>query len=162
MNPNNIIGLYIDKKQNKYYDDFSCKINEYSPIPTFPINYNLKGGDKTIKNKRYIVKLNTKHIDKNNIGPSCVVAFGDYTGGELVVENLPHNIRHRPFIFNASCTPHSVSPVLSGTRFSIVFFRQRFPAKFYEKYGHNLMYDDILSLIPPRLDGQPASAVRIP
>jgi hypothetical protein len=102
------------------------------------------------------------HIDKNNIGPSCVVAFGDYTGGELVVENLPHNIRHRPFIFNASCTPHSVSPILSGTRYSIVFFRQRFPKWFNEKYGDSLMYDDILSLIPPRLAGQKVSEVRVP
>jgi hypothetical protein len=78
MNSNNIIGSYINKKQNKYNDNINYKINEYGPIPRYigckinkysslPINYNLKGGSKTIKNKRYVVKLNIKHINKNNI-----------------------------------------------------------------------------------------------
>jgi hypothetical protein len=102
------------------------------------------------------------HVDKNNIGPSCVVAFGDYTGGELVVENLQFDIRHRPFTFNASNTPHSVNPITSGVRYSIVFFRQRFPKWFQEKYGSNLNYDDIAALIPTRLEGQAASQVHIP
>lgn len=102
------------------------------------------------------------HVDKNNVGPSCVVAFGDYTGGELVVKNLPYNIRHRPFIFNASNTPHSVAPITSGTRYSIVFFRQRFPQWFYESHGYNLDYDGINALIPPRLEGQRASEVKVP
>jgi hypothetical protein len=102
------------------------------------------------------------HTDKNNIGPSCVVAFGDYTGGELVVDNIEYDIRHRPFIFNASYTRHSVNPITSGTRYSIVFFRQRFPKWFQEKYGNHLNYDDIAALIPPRVEGQAASEVRIP
>jgi hypothetical protein len=101
------------------------------------------------------------HRDKKNDGMSCVVAFGDFTGGELVVEDITYDIRHKPFKFFASTTPHSVNPITSGTRYSIVFFRPNFPKRFVAKYGSTLTYDQIEQLIPPRLPGQRASDVRV-
>jgi hypothetical protein len=102
------------------------------------------------------------HRDKNNDGISCVVAFGDYTGGELKIDDTLYNLQYRPFFFNASTTTHSVEPITSGTRFSIVFFRPRFPKSFTDVYGSTLTYDEIQKLIPARLPGQPASAVKVP
>ena len=102
------------------------------------------------------------HRDKNNDGESVVVGFNDYEGGELVADGVPYNIRHRPFRFRASETLHSVMPITSGTRFSVVFFRPRFPRAFQDKYGSTLSYDELFALIPLREGGQPASAVRIP
>lgn len=102
------------------------------------------------------------HVDRNNIGESCVVAFGDFEGGKLKMGGTEYNIRHAPFTFEAAKNVHSVSPITAGRRYSVVWFRQRFPKKFYDKYGHDLDYDGIAALIPPRLDGQRASAVRVP
>ena len=102
------------------------------------------------------------HMDKNNDGESVVVGFNEYSGGELVANGISHNIRHRPFRFRASETLHSVSPITAGTRYSIVFFRPRFPRAFQEKYGTTLTYDELYALIPLREVGQPASEVRIP
>jgi hypothetical protein len=101
------------------------------------------------------------HKDKNNDGRSCVVAFGDYEGGELEVDGKLYNLRHKPFKFEASNTLHSVKPITSGDRYSIVFFRPRFPKAFVAKYGSALTYDELQALIPPR-DGKKASEVRIP
>jgi len=103
----------------------------------------------------------TPHRDKNNDGTSCVVAFGDYTGGELEVNGTLYNLRHRPFLFEASKTVHSVKPITSGDRYSIVFFRPNFPKKFVQQYGSTKTYDELYQLIPPRAEGQRASAVRI-
>jgi len=104
----------------------------------------------------------SEHIDRNNIGPSCVVAFGDFEGGKLNIGGTEYNLRHAPLTFEAAKNIHSVSAITAGRRFSCVWFRQRFPQKFYERYGHDLDYDSIAALIPPREPGQPASAVRVP
>ena len=101
------------------------------------------------------------HRDKNNIGASCVVGFGDYEGGDLKIGDTEYSIRHRPLTFEAANNTHSVASITSGTRYSIVFFRQRFPRRFYEKYSESLTYDEIAALIPPS-NGQADSAVRIP
>lgn len=102
------------------------------------------------------------HKDKNNDGESCVVAFNKFEGGKLVANNIEYDIRHRPFRFHASETLHSVGAIHGGTRFSIVWFRPRFPRAFVARYGSSLSYDELLALIPVREPGQPASAVRIP
>jgi hypothetical protein len=104
----------------------------------------------------------SEHRDKNNIGPSCVVAFGEFEGGKLKIEGTEYDICHRPFTFEAAESIHSVSPITSGTRYSIVFFRQRFPQRFYDRYGKTLDYDSIAALIPSSVEGQPASSVKIP
>jgi hypothetical protein len=102
------------------------------------------------------------HIDKNNDGYSCVVAFGDYTGGELVVDGKEYDIRHKPFKFCAAKTRHSVKPVLSGDRYSLVFFRPVMPKNFQAKYPNKPSYDEILALIPPRAEGASYASVKVP
>ena len=104
----------------------------------------------------------SEHTDRNNIGMSCVVAFGDFGGGKLNIGGTEYNIRHAPVTFEAAKNIHSVSTITAGTRFSCVWFRQKFPEKFYERYGHDIDYDGIAALIPPRLSDQPASVVRVP
>ena len=101
------------------------------------------------------------HVDKNNIGESLVVGFGDYEGGELVVNDVAHNIRYQPIIMDASKHIHYVKPITSGTKYSIIFFRNKFPKKFYAKYGNDLTYDEMAMLIPPLGPGQVTSQVKI-
>lgn len=102
------------------------------------------------------------HMDKNNDGESVVVGFNDYSGGELIANGGAYNIRHRPLRFRAAETLHSVNAITAGTRYSIVFFRPRFPKQFQDRYGSTLTYDELYRLIPVRGPGQPASEVRIP
>ena len=69
------------------------------------------------------------HRDKHNQGESYIVAFGDFVGGELVLDGKEHNIRHRPILFNGSEINHSVKPFI-GRRWSIVYHTIESPAKF--------------------------------
>lgn len=70
-----------------------------------------------------------KHRDKHNVGNSYIVAFGDYTGGELVLDNKEYNIRHRPLLFDGSKIEHSTKD-FTGRRWSLVFHTLEAPAKF--------------------------------
>lgn len=80
-------------------------------------------------NKNYVAK---KHIDKNNIGESVIIGFGDYEGGLLCVNYegsiLKFDIR-RPVLFNGSEYEHWVEPITKGTRYSTVFFKTPKPKK---------------------------------
>lgn len=66
-----------------------------------------------------------KHRDKGNVGNSLLVAFGNYTGGELEILEGDfqgkHDIRHKPIITDFSKAYHQVLP-FQGERFSLVFY----------------------------------------
>lgn len=68
-----------------------------------------------------------KHTDKNNVGVSTIIGFGDYTGGELIVydengENgVKHDIKNKFLKFNGSKYPHETSP-FEGQRYTLVFY----------------------------------------
>jgi len=107
------------------------------------------------------------HIDKNNIGVSLVVAFGDYTGGELVCQDaegndVEYNIRYKPVVMDASQIVHYVKPITSGTRYSIIFFRTKLTKAFYRRYGEDKSLNDLLELLPIKEPGQKNSDVSIP
>jgi hypothetical protein len=60
------------------------------------------------------------HTDKGNRGESAILGFGDYSGGELVIEGTPVDIRHKIVFFDGSKHLHYTLPY-TGTRYSIVF-----------------------------------------
>jgi hypothetical protein len=66
------------------------------------------------------------HKDKHNRGNSFLVAFGDFTGGELEFHEGTrlglHDIRHKPVIENFSAYTHSVKD-FQGERYSLVFYQ---------------------------------------
>lgn len=64
------------------------------------------------------------HVDKNNVGPSYVIALGDFTGGELVVEGKQFNIKNKLKKFDGR-RAHWITP-FKGTRYSLVFFTHTF------------------------------------
>ena len=102
------------------------------------------------------------HKDKNNDGISCVVAFGDYEGGELVVDGKEYNIRHRPVKMDASLLEHSVKPITKGDRYSIVFFRPVMPKKFQLAYPNKPTYEELMAVMPKPAEGKKASTVKLP
>lgn len=67
----------------------------------------------------------TPHVDKNNVGPSYVIAMGNYTqGGNIYVEGKKHDINNKLLLFDGRLG-HWVSPY-KGIRYSIVFFTHTF------------------------------------
>ena len=77
-------------------------------------------------NKNYPIP---KHKDSVNIGESYLCAFGDFKGGETVVDfggdghYAPCYLdpRKKPVNFNGSKYPHWIQP-FEGKRYSLVFF----------------------------------------
>jgi hypothetical protein len=67
-----------------------------------------------------------KHRDKNNIGESFLVAFGSYSGGDLLIHEGDlsgnHNIWCNPLITDFSKVLHSVD-VFGGERYSLVYYQ---------------------------------------
>ena len=63
-----------------------------------------------------------RHYDSGNIGSSCIVSFGCYEGGELVIEENQFNTRLKPIVANFTKLEHFVKP-LNGTKFSLVYFK---------------------------------------
>lgn len=72
------------------------------------------------------------HRDKGNKGESYLVAFGDYTGGELKISEGPltgsHDVKHKPLITDFSKCLHEVQD-FTGDRYSLVFYTHE-PRKF--------------------------------
>lgn len=74
------------------------------------------------------------HIDKGNEGLSYTVAFGDYTGGALVLEgDIQIDTRFRGYLFNGAAIRHWTAPHV-GQRFCLVFYKITWPPKFLPRY----------------------------
>ena len=68
-----------------------------------------------------------KHKDSTNVGESVLCCFGDYEGGDTMVdygngEIQRYDAKERPVKFNGAKYTHWVEPITSGTRYSLVFF----------------------------------------
>lgn len=67
-----------------------------------------------------------KHYDRHNLGPSFLVAFGSYTGGDLLIHEGDlsgcHNVQYRPLVTDFSKILHSVDE-FEGERFSLVYYQ---------------------------------------
>ena len=61
-----------------------------------------------------------KHKDVNNVGNSYIVAFGDFVGGDLTIEDKRYDIKEKGLLFNGSELEHCTEPFL-GNRISIVY-----------------------------------------
>ncbi len=104
-------------------------IPKYKPLYEESVNH-MKSLDKDFEftsiqyNKNCQCK---KHKDKNNVGISTIIGFGNYTGGELIVYdedgNNPvlHDIKNKPFKFNGSIYPHETAP-FEGERYTLVYY----------------------------------------
>ena len=67
-----------------------------------------------------------RHKDKGNIGRSVIVAFGDYEGCDLVVENddnttTTYNINCAPLEFDGKNSYHWNTPLIKGHKYSLVY-----------------------------------------
>ncbi len=104
------------KKYKELFDNTNEYFKNNSPEPDFnytTIQYN--------KNHKC-----AKHKDKNNVGDSYIIGFGDYTGGELIVYDDSGNptyvdIKNKFYKFNGSKYYHETNDFI-GERYTLVFF----------------------------------------
>lgn len=75
-----------------------------------------------------------EHKDVGNMGESAIIGFGDYTGGELEIEENPVNIRYKIVYFDGSLYTHSTRP-WEGDRYSLVFHRPARTFKAIPRYS---------------------------
>ena len=61
-----------------------------------------------------------KHTDKNK-SDSIAIGFGNYEGGNLVINDVPNNIKYNSVKFDGNQSPHYVSPITFGNRYSLIF-----------------------------------------
>ena len=61
------------------------------------------------------------HFDKGNRGESAIIAFGEFEGGELVVNDVEVNIKNRLVFFDGSIWLHWTKD-FTGKRVSVVYF----------------------------------------
>jgi hypothetical protein len=68
------------------------------------------------------------HKDISNVGNSYIVAFGEYSGGQLCIEDANYNIERRGLLFNGSEHLHWTRD-WTGHRISLVYhtLKPRFP-----------------------------------
>jgi hypothetical protein len=63
------------------------------------------------------------HTDKGNVGDTVIVSLGDYEGCELELRGVgSFNTNCSPILFDGKQIEHRTTPLLSGTKYSIVFY----------------------------------------
>ena len=115
------IGKVRQKFKSTFNDSAFTKKNPDLKTLLFNIGkkYNPLGFTSVQVNQNYEC---LPHIDKNNHGLSMIFAVGDYNGGDLYINDKPHNIAYRPLVFNGAKNLHYVSKITKGNRFSFVYF----------------------------------------
>lgn len=103
------------------------KYNKKFPLLYNALNKLIKEYDQDFKFTTIQVNKNVMsrpHIDKNNVGPSCIIGLGDYEYGKLVIEGKEYNIKNRFKKFDGRLG-HWITP-FKGTRYSIIYFNHTF------------------------------------
>ena len=128
-------GLYFTKVVDVYpelKDIFREFANKYFPKHQW---------EQVQMNKNFPCPV---HRDSSNISESILCCFGDYEGGltgvKYEVGTKYYDARESPIKFNGAKYEHWVQPVLSGTRYSLVFFSNKSVKKLIEKKKNNILY----------------------
>jgi hypothetical protein len=66
-----------------------------------------------------------KHKDEKNIGDSLLISFGDYTGANIVINDIVYDANCTPIVFNGSQLEHYNTDNLVGTKYSLIYFNTK-------------------------------------
>lgn len=65
------------------------------------------------------------HYDSENVGESVLFSFGDYEGCKIVVNDVEYDAYQSPIMFDGSKMEHYNTPLVSGTKYSLVFYNNK-------------------------------------
>lgn len=63
------------------------------------------------------------HKDKNNIGKSILISFGEYSGCHIIIDGVKYDANRQAVLFNGSLLEHYNTNDLVGNKYSLVFFK---------------------------------------
>jgi hypothetical protein len=63
------------------------------------------------------------HKDKNNVGKSILISFGEYSGCNIFIDGIQYDANRQPVLFNGSLLEHYNTDDLVGNKYSLVFFK---------------------------------------
>ena len=109
---------WFETKLMTQYPAFKYYLKQFSLLYMGDFEWN-----QVVINKNFEI---IRHVDGNNVGQSYIIGLGNYTGGELVVEQnknekLLINIKNYPYTFNGSKKYHYVMP-FENNRYTLVFY----------------------------------------
>lgn len=108
---NGITGLsFCSKKYPKIYEEVCNLGRDICPFEFKSIHLN----------NNVVCPL---HLDGKNIGESLLISFGDYTGCNIVIEDVIYDAKYTPIIFNGSLQKHWNTDDLVGNKYSLVYYR---------------------------------------
>ena len=115
-----IVKRRFNPQKTKYgYSSYQCKKRPYlyKLILNFVREYSQQIPEfNSIQiNQNYACQ---PHRDKGNVGHSTIVSFGEFTGGELIMDDKIVDIKNRFITAKFSTILHSVNPILTGSRYS--------------------------------------------
>ena len=69
--------------------------------------------------------VSPRHLDRSNVGVSCLVSLGSYAGqsGFIYIDGKKFNAYKNPLIFDGSKLEHWNTPITSGVKYSLIYFR---------------------------------------
>ena len=116
-----IVKRRFNPTETKYGYSLQCKTRPYlyKLILDFIRLHKIPEFNSIQINQNYACQ---PHRDKGNVGRSTIVAFGKFTGGDLVMDGEIVDIKHKFITEDFSTILHSVNPILTGSRYSMVFF----------------------------------------
>jgi hypothetical protein len=117
---------YTTKMFSKNRPTIESRANRVYPVFYKELKNMINNIDPKFKYDSICVNHNLEckeHIDKFNKASSIIVAWGDYEGGELLVEGVPFNIKESPLRFNGGICRHKTMP-FKGDRWSAIFFNK--------------------------------------
>lgn len=65
------------------------------------------------------------HKDKNNVGNSMIVSFGEYSGANLYINGIKYDVKNHPLIFNGALNLHWNSNDLFGNKYSLIYYNMK-------------------------------------
>lgn len=65
-----------------------------------------------------------KHKDANNVGTSLLCSFGTYEGCDIIINGASYDARKNGIVFNGSQLEHYNTPLISGDKYSLVFYNR--------------------------------------
>lgn len=112
---------WFQTKLMTQYPAFKYYLKQFSLLYMGDFEWN-----QVVINKNFEI---IRHKDSNNVGESYIIGLGDYTGGELCVEQnenekLIIDIKNYPYTFNGSEKYHFVLP-FEGDRYTLVFYNNK-------------------------------------
>ena len=101
---------YFSKKYPEIYQEIIKIGKKWCPIEftSIHLNHNL---------------VCPKHKDSKNVGESCLVSFGEYTGCNIVINDVVYDAKYNPIVFNGAELEHYNTNDLHGNKYSLVFFK---------------------------------------